>query len=92
MDSRVAQRIRELIVEGALPPGARVAEDAGPDVPALLRIVRAAERVGDQELGSHRAGKDARCSDGHISVTTPAYEPRRDSLDRVNPRYTPPPR
>lgn len=28
MDSRVAQRIRELIVEGALPPGARVAEAA----------------------------------------------------------------
>ena len=26
MDSRVAQRIRELIVEGALPPGTRVAE------------------------------------------------------------------
>jgi GntR family transcriptional regulator of vanillate catabolism len=26
VDSRVAQRIRELIVEGALPPGARVAE------------------------------------------------------------------
>ncbi|MEQ7874764.1 GntR family transcriptional regulator [Sphingomonas sp. ASV193] len=26
MDNRVAQRIRELIVEGALPPGARVAE------------------------------------------------------------------
>lgn len=28
MDSRVAQRIRELIVEGALPPGKRVAEAA----------------------------------------------------------------
>jgi GntR family transcriptional regulator of vanillate catabolism len=28
VDSRVAQRIRELIVEGALPPGARVAEAA----------------------------------------------------------------
>lgn len=28
MDSRVAQRIRELIVEGALPPGMRVAEAA----------------------------------------------------------------
>jgi len=28
MDSRVAQRIRELIVEGALPPGTRVAEAA----------------------------------------------------------------
>ena len=27
-DSRVAQRIRELIVEGALPPGTRVAEAA----------------------------------------------------------------
>lgn len=28
MDSRVAQRIRELIVEGSLPPGSRVAEAA----------------------------------------------------------------
>lgn len=49
MDSRVAQRIRELIVEGVLPPGSRVAEAA---IAARLGVSRTPVRSALPALAS----------------------------------------